>query len=59
MRTHAQLAAELLRDSAAFFRTIGVQNPPLQIQMEESARVFEQVAGLVEQNPTGVIQEAE
>ena len=51
--THAQLAARLLRDAAQFFRTIGEQNPPLKDQMGENATVFEQVAELVEKNPTG------
>lgn len=55
--THAQLAAKLLKDAAAFFKTIGSQNPPLKIQMDENAAVFEQVAELVERNPTGVIEE--
>ncbi len=57
MLTHAQLAAKLLRDAAVFFRTIGEQNPPLKIQMEENASVFEQVADLTERDPTGVIAE--
>ena len=57
MITHAQLAAKLLKDAAVFFRTIGEQNPPLKIQMDENANVFEQVADLVEQNPVGVIDE--
>ena len=57
MITHAQLAAKLLRDAAVFFRTIGEQNPPLKVQMEENASVFEQVAGLVENEPAGVIDE--
>ena len=57
MLTHAQLAAKLLRDAAAFFRTIGEQNPPLKIQMDENANVFEQVADLTEHDPAGVIAE--
>ncbi len=57
MLTHAKLSAKLLRDAAAFFRTIGEQNPPLQIQMDENANIFEQVADLVEQDPSGVIDE--
>lgn len=57
MISHAQLAAKLLKDAAAFFRTIGEQNPPLKIQMDENADVFEQVADLVESNPNGVIDE--
>lgn len=57
MITHAQLASKMLRDAATFFRTIGEQNQPLKIQMDENARVFEQVADLVEHDPAGVIDE--
>lgn len=57
MPSHAQLAAKLLRDAAVFFRTIGDQNPPLKIQMDENSIVFDQVADLVEQDPTGIIEE--
>jgi hypothetical protein len=56
MVTHTQLAAKLLRDAAVFFRTIGEQNPPLKQQMEENATVFEQVATLVEKDPSGIIR---
>jgi hypothetical protein len=55
MPTHAQLAARLLRDAAGFFRTVGQQNEPLAEQMAENATVFEQIADLVEHDPTGVI----
>ncbi|NCC20979.1 MAG: hypothetical protein EOM26_00785 [Alphaproteobacteria bacterium] len=55
--TYAELAARLLRDAAVFFRTVGEQNPALKTQMIENAEVFEQVASLVEQNPTGALQE--
>lgn len=57
MTTHAELAARLLRDSAAFFRTVGQQNPALKVQMDENADVFEQVAALVEHDPSGVLDE--
>jgi len=57
MPSHAQLAAKLLRDAATFFRTIAEQNPPLKEQMSENANVFDQVAELVEHDPTGVIEE--
>lgn len=57
MPSHAQLAAKLLRDAATFFRTISEQNPPLKEQMDENADVFEQVANLVENDPTGQISE--
>jgi hypothetical protein len=56
MPTHAQLAGRLLRDAANFFRTIGEQNAGLKPQMDENAAVFEQVATLVEQDPTGSIE---
>jgi hypothetical protein len=58
MPSHSQLAAKLLRDAAVFFRTIGDQNQPLKIQMDENAIVFEQVADLVEHDPNGVIEES-
>jgi hypothetical protein len=57
MITHTQLAAKLLKDAAVFFRTIGEQNPPLKIQMDENANVFEQVADLLQNDPTGAIDE--
>lgn len=57
MPSHSELAAKLLRDAATFFKTIAEQNPPLKEQMAENADVFEQVADLVEQDPTGIIEE--
>lgn len=59
MPSHAELAAKLLRDAAAFFETIAEQNPPLKEQMDENSDVFKQVADLVEGDPNGVIEEAE
>jgi hypothetical protein len=53
--SNAQLAARLLRDAAKFFRTVGEQNPTLQDAMTENAAIFEDVAALVEVDPTGVI----
>jgi hypothetical protein len=55
MPTHSQLAAQLLRDAAAFFETIGQQNEPLREQMMENAAVFSEVAMLVETDPLGII----
>lgn len=55
MPTHAQLAAQLLRDAATFFRTIAEQNEPLREQMTENAAVFDEVAMLVEQDPSGEV----
>lgn len=59
MPTHAQLAARLLRDAAHFFRSVGEQNEPLSEQMAENARVFDQVATLVEQDPAGEVPDEE
>lgn len=56
MPNHSQLAAQLLRDAAAFFDTIGQQNEPLREQMMENASVFTEVAMLVESDPLGEIQ---
>ena len=55
MPTHAQLAAQLLRDAAMLMRTLGEQNEQLAEQMAENANVFEQVATLVETDPTGTL----
>jgi hypothetical protein len=57
MPSHSELAAKLLRDAAAFFKTIAEQNPPLKDQMDENADVFEQVADLVETDPSGQIED--
>lgn len=59
MPTHIQLAAQLLRDAATFFRTIGEQNPSLSAEMGENASVFDEVALLVEKDPHGVLAEGD
>jgi len=55
MATHAHLAAKLLRDAATFFKNVGTQNLPLKEQMDDNASVYEQVADLVENDPSGVL----
>lgn len=55
MATYAQLAAKLLRDAATFFRNVGAQNEPLKEQMNDNASVYDQVADLIERDPTGVL----
>lgn len=57
MPSHAQLAAQLLRDAATFFRALSEQNDALKDQMTENADVFEQVATLVEKDPNGQLPE--
>lgn len=56
MATYAQLSAKLLRDAAAFFRSVGAQNEPLREQMDDNASVYEQVADLVESDPNGTLE---
>lgn len=56
MPTHSELAAQLLRDAAGFFRALSDQNIDLKDQMLENADVFEQVAQLVEKDPLGKIE---
>ncbi len=51
MPTNAQLAADLLRNAAIFFREVGVQNPQIKEKMRKSADTFDTVAKLVEANP--------
>jgi hypothetical protein len=55
MMTHAQLAARLLRDAAAFFTHLADENPTLQEHMQENAQIYNQVADLVEQSPLETI----
>lgn len=57
MPTHSQLAAQLLRDAAGFFQTIGEQNEPMREQMTENASVFGEVAALVENDPLAKIKD--
>jgi hypothetical protein len=53
MATHAQIAANLLRNAATFFRDIGVQNDALKDQMDVNARTYDAVADMLEQDPNG------
>lgn len=54
-KTHAALAAGLLKDAAGFFRSLGAQNPPVAEQMDLNAEIFEQMAALVSQSPLGIL----
>ncbi len=56
MTTHAELAAKLLQDAANFFRNVGDQNEPIKEQMHDNANVYDQVAELLAQDPTGVLE---
>ncbi|MEL0106307.1 MAG: hypothetical protein ACO3MW_00840 [Rhodospirillales bacterium] len=50
---NAELAAMLLRESAAFMRDVGAQNPAMKPEMEEAAKKCDTAADLVEKDPTG------
>lgn len=51
MATHAQIAADLLRNAAIFFRDIGKQNEDLKEQMEVNARTYDAVAKMLDEDP--------
>ena len=51
MATHAELAAQLLRECARFFRAIGPQQDPGQVDMAALAETCEVVAELVVTDP--------
>ncbi len=53
MPTHAQVAAELLRAAATFFRNVADTNADLKEQMETNADTYDVIAGLVVSEPEG------
>jgi hypothetical protein len=53
--THAELAALLLRDAAAFFHAIADQHDARHDEMTEHAVVFEQAARMVERDALGIL----
>jgi hypothetical protein len=59
MPTHAEIAGKLLRDAAEFFRSVAEENPEIGEKLKESAVTFENVATLVEQDPTGVLPDSD
>ena len=56
--TNADLAARLLRDVAAHYRLIGLENPEVADEMEENARTCEEVADRVARDPTGPLTDS-
>jgi hypothetical protein len=59
MTTYAELAARLLRDAATMFRSMGGDDAELGQRVQEFAQVYDQVADLVESDPTGSVDLAE
>ncbi len=54
--SHVELAIKLLRDASGFFRSVGEQNRVLKCEMFDNADVYDQVADLLEEDPTGLIE---
>lgn len=52
MATIAQVGSDMLRAAANFFRAVGRENPALTEQMERNASAYEDVAGLLERDPS-------
>lgn len=57
MPTHAELAVQLMRDAAGFFRNLAEQNETVRADMVENAGVFEQMADLLENDPKGKVND--
>jgi hypothetical protein len=49
--TVSDLSCKLLRDAAAFFVSVGEQNPRLSAEMTGNAEVYRQVADILEVDP--------
>lgn len=52
MATIAEVGADMLRAAANFFRAVGNENPPLAEQMAQNAKAYEEVAQMLETDPT-------
>ncbi|HEB79605.1 MAG TPA: hypothetical protein ENI79_03920 [Rhodospirillales bacterium] len=57
MTTNVELASQLLRNAANFFRDLGGQNAELTAQMSENAKLYDTVAKFLETDPDGEISE--
>jgi hypothetical protein len=53
--TNAEIAAQLLREAAGFYRTLGGSSPDLKDRMDEFGVLYEQVAELLDSDPKGVL----
>lgn len=53
MPTHAEIAAGLLKDAAAFLKSLAQGNPAIAKKMNENAAAFSQVAEMIGRNPRG------
>ncbi len=53
--TNAGIAAQLLREAAEFYRTLGSSSPELKDRMDEFGVLYEQVAELLDADPIGLL----
>jgi hypothetical protein len=54
--SHVELAVALLRDAAGFFRNVGEQNRSFKSEMFDNADVYDRVADLLDEDPTGLVE---
>lgn len=59
MPSIAEISAGLMRDAAGLLRTLGTQHAELSQRMFRDAQTFEQVADLLEGDPTGALEGGE
>ena len=59
MPTHAEVAADLLKAAAVFFRNIAETNTELKEQMETNAETYDVIAQLVTSDPQGKLDLSE
>jgi len=59
MPTHAEVAADLLKAAAIFFRNIAETNTELKEQMETNAETYDVIAQLVTSDPQGKLDLSE
>ncbi len=52
---YCDLAAKLLNDTAEFYRKLASQNEPVREQMEHNAKIYEQIAASLVEDPLGVL----
>ena len=52
MATIADVSADMLRAAANFFRAVGQENEALSDQMSQNAKAYEEVAELLQQDPS-------
>jgi hypothetical protein len=56
MTTIANVGADMLRAAANFFRAVGEENPALSEQMSQNATAYDNVAQLLETDPTKEVE---